>query len=294
MSDPQDSAWLEDCIKLHHVSTVTLYTSALSNPDSLMLSLTTNYLLSTILKSLVDSGSSDAFIDLEFIETWHLPAYGIPLIQLRLIDGTSNCHLTGPGPATLFPYWWVPETDTVCHSVGPELHNCTRIPLAHPLQSLDWLGIGKHLFPEISAAWILELTPCWDISVCSAPLKTSGPCLRIYETHFPGRTLENTESYPHQCCCILPHQQTRGFQMFSTLDLTPWGHWSVHDHFRKHGQHEQCPWRIPQLCGCLQQIKSQQISWTSTIWLQDQLGQRHFSTFQSHLLLVPGGTYGSV
>ena len=42
-----------------------------------------------VLKSLVDSGSSDSFIDSVFVQTQHLPAYGIPPIKLRL-DGTSN------------------------------------------------------------------------------------------------------------------------------------------------------------------------------------------------------------
>ena len=90
MSNPQNPIRLEDCIKIHHASTITLYASTLSNPDSLTLPLTTNSLLNTTLKSLVDSGSSDSFTDLAFVKTRHLPAYGIPPIWLRLIEGTSN------------------------------------------------------------------------------------------------------------------------------------------------------------------------------------------------------------
>jgi len=90
LSSPRDSAQPEDCIKLPHAKTITLNTSALSNPDSLTLSLTSDTLPNTVLKSLVDSGSSDSFIDSVFIQTQHLPAYGIPPIKLRLIDGTSN------------------------------------------------------------------------------------------------------------------------------------------------------------------------------------------------------------
>jgi len=59
-------------------------------------------------------------------------------------------HLTGTRLANLFSYWGIPEFDFLHHSVGPELHDCTRIPLAHPLQSLDWLGIGQHLFRQPS------------------------------------------------------------------------------------------------------------------------------------------------
>src|SRR5882724_3989257 len=90
ISDPQDSTQLEDCIELHCASKVTLHASTLSNTNSLTLSLTTDSLPNTTLKSLVDSGSSNSLIDLAFIHTWHLPAYGIPPIQFRLIDGTSN------------------------------------------------------------------------------------------------------------------------------------------------------------------------------------------------------------
>src|SRR5882724_2624384 len=43
-----------------------------------------------VLKSLMDSRSSDSFIDSVFVQTQYLPAYGIPPIKLRLIDGTSN------------------------------------------------------------------------------------------------------------------------------------------------------------------------------------------------------------
>src|SRR5882672_9612523 len=54
------------------------------------LSLTSDTLPETVLNSLVDSGSSNSFIDSAFVQTQHLPAYGIPPIKLQLIDGTSN------------------------------------------------------------------------------------------------------------------------------------------------------------------------------------------------------------
>ena len=47
------------------------------------------------LKSLVDSRSSDSFIDSVFVQAQHLPAYGIPSIKLWLINGTlvlSSCR----------------------------------------------------------------------------------------------------------------------------------------------------------------------------------------------------------
>src|SRR5882724_10911225 len=72
------------------MKTLTLNASTLSNPDSLTLFLTSDTLLDMILKSLVDSGSSNSFIDSAFVQTQHLPAYGILPIKLQLIDGTSN------------------------------------------------------------------------------------------------------------------------------------------------------------------------------------------------------------
>ena len=44
--------------------------------------------------SLIDSGSSDSFIDSGFVEKHHLAAYTIPTIRLCLIDGTCNSVIT--------------------------------------------------------------------------------------------------------------------------------------------------------------------------------------------------------
>ena len=94
LSNPQDYAQPEDCAELPHVKIVTLSTSTLLNPDSLILSLTSNSLLSLDLMSLVDSGSSNSFIDSAFISTNHLSTTQIPLIRLHLMDGTSNSVIT--------------------------------------------------------------------------------------------------------------------------------------------------------------------------------------------------------
>ena len=77
--------------------TVTLNASTLLTPDSLMLSLTSNLLLDTVLKSLVDSGSSNSFIDSVFVQTQHLPAYvsglvaGAISVRWGLDVGFSSC-----------------------------------------------------------------------------------------------------------------------------------------------------------------------------------------------------------
>ena len=72
------------------MKTTTLNASTLSNPDSLTLSLTSDTLPDMVLKSLVDSRSSDSFIDSVFIQTHHLLTSNISPIKLQLLDGTSN------------------------------------------------------------------------------------------------------------------------------------------------------------------------------------------------------------
>src|SRR5882672_11227103 len=89
-NSPRDSVLPEDCVELPRAEFLILNASTLSNPDSLTISLTSDTLLNMTLKSLVDSGSSDSFIDSAFIQTQHLPAYNILPIKLCLIDGTSN------------------------------------------------------------------------------------------------------------------------------------------------------------------------------------------------------------
>src|SRR5882724_11726675 len=102
----------------------TLYASTLSNPDSLMLSLTSDTLSNMVLKSLMDSRSSDSFIDSSFVQTQHLPAYGIQHIKLQLIDGTSNSMIHRPWTCKSVFLPGIPEPDILCHSIGPE---CTII-----------------------------------------------------------------------------------------------------------------------------------------------------------------------
>jgi len=92
---------------------------------------------------------------------------------------TSNSIICRPWTCTLFPYRGVPETDIVCHSIGPELHNGTRIPLAQPLH------------PQLTGHWAASLpsnrrnTNPWAhplsrrFHLC-APIETSNPVSEIW------------------------------------------------------------------------------------------------------------------
>ena len=67
--------------------------SALSDPDSLCV----NLLFPTSsapTKTLIDSGSSHCFLDSLFVSNHSINTTMIPLIGLRLFDGTSNSTIT--------------------------------------------------------------------------------------------------------------------------------------------------------------------------------------------------------
>src|SRR5467141_1757838 len=65
-----------------------------------------------------------------------------PLMAFHLSSSDSLMeppilHLAGTRLANSLSYRGISNSDFLCHSVGPELCDCTRIPLAHPLQSLN-------------------------------------------------------------------------------------------------------------------------------------------------------------
>ena len=68
--------------------------SALSDPNSLMPSITITSLDMPPVSTLVDSGSSHCFIDSKYVNKHSLETYAIPPLELRLLDGSSNTFVT--------------------------------------------------------------------------------------------------------------------------------------------------------------------------------------------------------
>ena len=68
--------------------------SALSNPKSLIPSVTLASYTIPAFSTLVDSDSSNCFIDTTFVNKHLLSTYPIPPLKLRLFDGTTNSTIT--------------------------------------------------------------------------------------------------------------------------------------------------------------------------------------------------------
>ena len=68
--------------------------SALSDPNSLMPSITIMSLDMPPISALVDSGSSHCFIDSKYVNKHSLETYAIPPLELCLLDGSLNTFVT--------------------------------------------------------------------------------------------------------------------------------------------------------------------------------------------------------
>ena len=71
-----------------------LNVSALSDPNSLMPSITITSLDMPPVSALVDSGSSHCFIDSKYVNKHSLETYAIPPLELHLLDGSLNTFVT--------------------------------------------------------------------------------------------------------------------------------------------------------------------------------------------------------
>jgi len=94
LSSPPNPAPPEGCISPVRAQTIITLNASITTPDALIIPITADPIPDLPLMSLVDSGSSDSFIDMGFVEKHHLAVYTIPPIRLRLIDGTCNSIIT--------------------------------------------------------------------------------------------------------------------------------------------------------------------------------------------------------
>src|SRR6266481_6748683 len=121
MSSPPNDAPTEGCVgQIRAQTTIRLNTSTTSDPDALIILVTSESTKTLVLPALVDSRSSDLFIDLHIVEKHHLAVYNIPPVKLRLIDGTCNSIITQAffKNEHLFSLRRNPLHHVLCHSLG--------------------------------------------------------------------------------------------------------------------------------------------------------------------------------
>ena len=158
-----------------------------------------------ILKSLVDSGSSDCFIDTTFIKTGQLSIYSILPIRLQLIDVTSQSIITQELDLQIcFP---TREIQDLTFYVTP-LDQCCTIVLGYhwltrynPL--IDWV-LGSITFRQPSQP-TSKSSPFSETLPSAAPLPShpspvpepQKPILPVNPKKLPRVTLINAASYAH-------------------------------------------------------------------------------------------------
>ena len=125
MSSLQPPAPPGGCVSSICAQTIVTLNASITTPDTLIIPVMSETIPDTQLMSLVDSGSSDSFIDLGFVEKHHLAAYTIPTIRLRLIDGTCNSIITQA--IKLHIRFSSSEKQTVNFYVTPLDSSCTLV-----------------------------------------------------------------------------------------------------------------------------------------------------------------------
>ena len=169
MSSPPNNTPTEGCIRqLRAQTTVRLNTSTTSSPDALIIPVTSESTKDLILPSLVDSGSSDSFIDSRVVKRHHLAAYTIPPVKLHLIDGTCNSvimqalkiHICFPSGEIHYIMFYITPLDPSCAIV---LRHC-------------WLNQYNPLIDWVKGSVVFWNTPSEPILTTSIKPATAMPC----------------------------------------------------------------------------------------------------------------------
>ena len=91
--------------------------STLSDPNSLMPSITITSFVMPPVSALVDSSSSHCFVDSKFVNKHSLETYAITPLELCLLDGSSNTFVTEAIKLNI-QFSTGEATSILCHSAG--------------------------------------------------------------------------------------------------------------------------------------------------------------------------------
>ena len=175
--------------------------SALSDPKSLMPSITLASYTIPAFSVLVDSGSSDYFIDMNFVNKHSLSAYPVPPLKLHLFDRIMNSTITRA--ITLSPRFETSDIILTSFYVTPLDGSCSLVLghnwLTHNNPLIDWAmsSISFHS-PEQSVpanlcASLQPLTPLLSVE----PPTSDPPCFS--DCKAPHIALVSTPAFTLAC-----------------------------------------------------------------------------------------------
>ena len=152
--------------------------SSISSKDSLTVTLTSTLVPERLFLALLDCGSSDCFIESQFVHKYSLPTFSIPPIPLKLFDGYTNSMITQAVELPLqFP---TGESQTVTFYMTTLDVSCSVV-LGHNWltrynPSIDWvLGSITFKTTEQAPPTAKPLATAWSTSLLSSSTSPSEP-----------------------------------------------------------------------------------------------------------------------